>query len=253
MDIEIIERTRKHMFAYLAIYFTLPILIGFIAIDYIEGDLEEQIMNLIAGAVLVAVFVAIRKFQLDKPIYRISLSLLSAVFLYNVIIGSGAGNALYFLFPFPLIFVFFLGKNEGSIFSAVFTVILTVILVNPFNFAFFFYPLGVALRFLASYLLVTFLALGLEAAREKYGILLLDKQKQLELDKIELEEAFANIKTLRGLIPICSHCKKIRDDKGYWQQVELYVREHSDARFSHGICPECYVTHYPGYPLPGQE
>jgi PAS domain S-box-containing protein len=55
----------------------------------------------------------------------------------------------------------------------------------------------------------------------------------------ELTEALDNIKTLRGLIPICASCKKIRDDQGYWQQVEVYVRDRSEAEFSHGLCPDC--------------
>ncbi len=60
----------------------------------------------------------------------------------------------------------------------------------------------------------------------------------------ELKEAFANVKTLRGLIPICASCKKIRDDKGYWRQVEVYVRDRSEAEFSHGICPDCMKKLY---------
>ncbi len=60
----------------------------------------------------------------------------------------------------------------------------------------------------------------------------------------ELKEALANVKTLRGLIPICASCKKIRDDKGFWSQVEVYVRERSEAQFSHGICPECMKKLY---------
>jgi PAS domain S-box-containing protein len=55
----------------------------------------------------------------------------------------------------------------------------------------------------------------------------------------ELQDALANVKTLRGLFPICAWCKKIRDDQGYWQQIEAYIRDHSDADFSHCICPEC--------------
>ena len=51
----------------------------------------------------------------------------------------------------------------------------------------------------------------------------------------------ANIKRLSGLLPICSYCKRIRSDQDYWQQVETYLSEHADVRFSHGICPECYV------------
>jgi sigma-B regulation protein RsbU (phosphoserine phosphatase) len=63
----------------------------------------------------------------------------------------------------------------------------------------------------------------------------------------ELQDALQNIKTLQGLIPICASCKKIRDDKGYWNQIEAYISEHSSAEFSHGICPECAKKIYPGY------
>ena len=62
----------------------------------------------------------------------------------------------------------------------------------------------------------------------------------------ELEHALGEIKVLRGLLPICSHCKKIRDEQGKWHPVEGYIRDHSNADFSHGICPECLNKHYPG-------
>lgn len=55
----------------------------------------------------------------------------------------------------------------------------------------------------------------------------------------QLKEALANVKTLSGLLPICSHCKKIRNDTGYWDSVESYLRRHTEARFTHGMCPEC--------------
>lgn len=61
----------------------------------------------------------------------------------------------------------------------------------------------------------------------------------------ELQEALAEVKTLSGLLPICSHCKKIRDDKGYWNSLEKYLVEHTDALLSHGICPDCLQVHYP--------
>ncbi|HLP15695.1 MAG TPA: response regulator, partial [Bacteroidota bacterium] len=56
---------------------------------------------------------------------------------------------------------------------------------------------------------------------------------------VELQEALANVKTLNGLLPICATCKKIRNDEGYWQQVDRYVAEHTEATFTHGICPDC--------------
>jgi DNA-binding response OmpR family regulator len=63
----------------------------------------------------------------------------------------------------------------------------------------------------------------------------------------ELQKALAEIRTLKGLIPICSCCKKIRDDKGYWNQLEIYISEHTDAVFTHAICPNCAERLYPEY------
>lgn len=63
----------------------------------------------------------------------------------------------------------------------------------------------------------------------------------------ELQDALKNVRTLKGLLPICASCKKIRDDKGYWQQIESFVSEHSDAEFSHGLCPDCAVKLYPDH------
>ena len=70
------------------------------------------------------------------------------------------------------------------------------------------------------------------------------EQELLNLNR-ELKNSIETIKTLRGLIPICANCKKIRDDKGYWNQIETYIQKHSEAEFSHGICPECARKLYP--------
>jgi len=66
----------------------------------------------------------------------------------------------------------------------------------------------------------------------------------------ELQDALSRVKMLSGMLPICANCKKIRDDKGYWNQIELYIKEHSEAEFSHGICPDCCKKLYPGFTDP---
>jgi len=94
-----------------------------------------------------------------------------------------------------------------------------------------------------------------------------ESNKKLSSEKIErerlfkevkeknkaLQKAVSEIKKLRGILPICSYCKKIRDDKGYWNRVESYIRDRSDAKFSHGICPECAEKYYPDMDLYGDE
>lgn len=77
----------------------------------------------------------------------------------------------------------------------------------------------------------------------------ISRRKNVEMEKerliAELQLALSKVKALSGLLPICASCKKIRDDKGYWQQIEAYIQDHSEAEFSHGICPECGKRLYP--------
>lgn len=72
-----------------------------------------------------------------------------------------------------------------------------------------------------------------------YQKVALRQRSELEDKNEKIEEALTEVKQLSGLLPICASCKKIRDDRGYWQQIEFYIRDHSDADFSHGICPDC--------------
>jgi hypothetical protein len=86
-------------------------------------------------------------------------------------------------------------------------------------------------------------------ARNLRAHLLARQRAEAERERLiaELREALANVKTLKGLIPICSSCKKVRDDKGYWTQLESYLAQHSEAEFSHGLCVDCMRKLYPDY------
>jgi DNA-binding response OmpR family regulator len=79
-------------------------------------------------------------------------------------------------------------------------------------------------------------------ARTQVGMRMVALQETMARRLAELEAAMANVKQLRGLLPMCSYCKKIRVDDKYWQQLEGYLTDHSDAEFSHGICPECFPS-----------
>jgi CheY-like chemotaxis protein len=71
------------------------------------------------------------------------------------------------------------------------------------------------------------------------------REEELARTNQALRDALLEIRTLRGLIPICASCKKIRSDEGLWQQIEVYLRQHTEAEFSHGLCPDCVETLYP--------
>jgi DNA-binding response OmpR family regulator len=80
-------------------------------------------------------------------------------------------------------------------------------------------------------------------ARLRAGVRIVQLQEALLERFHQLEESLKRVKQLQGLLPICSYCKKIRNDRNYWEQVDAYVASHSEAQFSHGVCPECYELH----------
>lgn len=89
-------------------------------------------------------------------------------------------------------------------------------------------------------------------ARVNTHISLLRLQQDLKRQNQELAEALANVKTLTGLLPICAWCKKIRNDTGYWEQVEEYIRHRTTAHFTHGLCPDCAPIYFPDSENPKQ-
>jgi len=80
-------------------------------------------------------------------------------------------------------------------------------------------------------------------ARLEVGTRMIEMREELTARVKELQEALCHIKTLQGILPICSYCKKIRDDRNYWQQLESYLVTHTDVQISHGACPECIQKH----------
>ncbi len=80
-------------------------------------------------------------------------------------------------------------------------------------------------------------------ARVNVGVQMVQLQTELSQRVRELEEALARVNQLQGLLPICSYCKSIRDDQDYWHRVEAYISHHSQAQFSHGVCPDCYAKY----------
>lgn len=77
-------------------------------------------------------------------------------------------------------------------------------------------------------------------ARVQVGVRIVELQQRLTAQLAQLKDALNSVKRLEGLLPMCSYCKSIRDDQDYWQQLESYIADHSDAQFSHSICPTCY-------------
>lgn len=124
------------------------------------------------------------------------------------------------------------------VFSALFLEFKTLELVGAFLFLI---PLN--------YLGITILRSNNRTKRSEYAALQESKRHGVEKEKLieELQTALAEVKTLRGFIPICSKCKKIRDDKGFWEKIENYIQDRTEAKFSHSLCPNCTTDLYRGF------
>jgi hypothetical protein len=248
-----VERTRRRQLIGLLTSFGIPVTLMFGVVDYLEGDTVEFLVDVTLVAILSAGLIAIFKYNKDRPAYFVGLNMLALALLYNVAIGAGSGSALYWVFILPSLLFFFQGRRDGLISVGVVLVLLSLLLFLPGLVHAHDYGLKTSLRFFPSLLFVAVIGYGLESSRYRFSDMLRREHEELLEEKANLEKALRQIKTLRGLLPMCASCKKIRDDNGYWKQIEAYLHEHSDAKFSHGICPDCAKELYPDIKIYGDE
>lgn len=149
------------------------------------------------------------------------LGLAVAIFSLDFLIPKGVADALLYVAPVAWI-ALWSNRQEASL-----VVIVAMICTAGAILGFLLSPPGL---------------LWLGIANRGITIFVLWLIAILSLTRKRVEE---EVKILRGLLPICSYCKKIRDDKGYWKQIEVYIAANSQADFSHGLCPECGMEHYP--------
>ena len=239
-----LDRNRKRQFFFLMNMFIFPVLVFLTLMNYFRGEIHDFVIDLVLCLVLLVTVAASYKFDIDRTIYRISLFIWFAAVLYAAAVGSGYGSALYWILVAPVVLFFFFEKKEGQIWVGIFLVLTGILIFFSSFLGAYSYDLYHRIGFTASFLLITGIGWGVETNRSKYSQLLAEERDHLALETKQLQKAMAEIKTLNEMLPICSYCKKIRDDKGYWQQVEAYIHDHSGAEFSHGICPECSKKYY---------
>ena len=244
-DADRTERARRRQLIGFLCAFGIPVIVVFGVVDFLEGDTLELFADVALLGILLAGLIAIFKFDKDRPAYLIALNLLALAVLYNVGIGAGEETALYWVFVLPLLLFFFQGRRDGLISVGLVLLLLSLLLFQPGLVGAYDYGTPTGLRFFFSFLFVAIIAYGLESSRDRFSHMLRREHAELLEEKVRLEQALKQIKTLQGLLPICANCKKVRDDRGYWKQIESYVHEHSGATFSHGICPDCAKALYP--------
>jgi hypothetical protein len=239
------ERRRRRQLIVLLTSFGIPVILVFGIVDYLEGDTIEFLVDVTLVAILAVGLIAIFKYNKDRPAYFFGLNMLALAVLYNVAIGAGKESAIYWVFILPSLLFFFQGRRDGLVSVGFVLFLLSLLLFQPGLLHAHDYGMKTGLRFFPSLFFVAVIGYGLESSRDRFSDMLRREHEELLDEKANLEKALKQIKTLHGLLPMCSSCKKIRDDSGYWKQIEAYLHEHSDAKFSHGICPDCAKELYP--------
>ena len=160
-------------------------------------------------------------------------------------------SAIVWVLLFPSVSISLMGTRRGVLFSVVlFLAISAVFFFQNESFITGQYSIPFQIRLTAVYTTITLLAIIGEELRSRIQERLKKSNREKEEAIQKLNKSLREIKTLQGILPICAHCNKIRDDKGYWQAVDQYIHTRTDVRFSHALCPECMAKHYSDYDEP---
>lgn len=223
------QRKRSFLALFLGILVLSLTILG--VLNSMDGELTTPDLVVWLGfAFGLLSLLALRYLKNVEPIFSLGFAITLAILTYETAVGNGGGMAFLWFYFFPLATFFLFGKTGGLLWVLLSWVIAAGLLV--FDLGTYSYPFATGVRFWVTYTLVCILSYGLESSRSHY-------YNRLLIEKNALEAALQQIKTLHGLFPICASCKKIRDDTGYWHQVESYISRHTEAEFSHSICPEC--------------
>lgn len=216
---------------------------------------------------------ALGRMEKGVIVYRINVALYSVLLAYMLVFGGEGGSKILWMYTFSLIAFFLVGKREGVLWAGGLLLIGAFLLMGVFpGLPVYSYPKDFKIRFFTTYAIVATIAFWFEHFREIYRTGMETKCVELETERTRLEfeilerrrtesekehaiahlkDALAQVRVLRGLLPICSSCKKIRDEHGNWTQIEAYIDERSEAKFSHGICPDCARRLYPDFHIGG--
>jgi hypothetical protein len=252
------EARRRFAFYSVFVALGMPVMIAFAGADFLEGRYLVSCLTLAAGASLLTGWFSLRVGYEDLRVYRGNAMAFGVMVVYMVMVGGDQGSWALWLFAYPPVVIFLLGEWEGGAWAAASFVPVAVLLWIPLpGWHAYSYPPAFKARYATMYVVMTTLILAYEVARRRYrddmraALRKLEADKQLLSQEIEQRErAEAEREMLKGLVPICSHCHRIRDDHGYWSQLEIYMHEHADVEFSHGICPTCLREKYPEVPQP---
>lgn len=231
-----LDEQRKRGFLALFLLTVVPVLLVFGLANFLADGMSPEVLVISLGLLIgLTILSALHTLKNMLPLFRVGTLAFVGLLAFEVATGNGHGVAFLWFYFHPVAAFFLFGIWEGLFWVSLSWSLSLILLV--FNGGPHSYDLAIGLRFMVTYTLVSILSYGLESSRQRY-------YTQLLVEKTALEAALQQVRTLQGLLPICASCKKIRDDAGYWHQVESYLSHHAAVEFSHSICPDCRLSLY---------
>ncbi|MBN2688780.1 MAG: hypothetical protein JXR85_11495 [Deltaproteobacteria bacterium] len=250
-DIEVLRKIVLTNMMFVVAFFVLSV---FCVVAYSETYYLLCIVDAALFLFLIGIFFYLRKTKDHQSSSLLCIIALGGFCLFCVVYAGIHNTTIYiWAFVYPLLALFLLGTVRGSFYTLLFLGIVCMIFIADRYVAFLIpNPIENEIRFGAVYITIYLIAFVMEKVRRatqdqlnsltsKLAGTISEKEDLIQ----ELQNTIDEVTVLRGILPICSQCKKIRDDKGYWHQVEAYVRTHSEADFTHGLCPDCMRELYP--------
>lgn len=216
----------------LLIVVVAPILTAYGIEDLLSGRVLNGAFDLLLTAFMLRALHVLVRTPDARPVYRLFAGLVLVALFFEL--DGGEAFAFLWVYPLPGVAMVLLGHREGLAWSAATLAVTAVPFLGPVGHS---YELSTGTRMLVTFTVVTVLSFGFELSRAR-------SYRRLSAEKKALESALDRVATLRGLLPICPQCKKVRDDRGQWQDIEPFVGERTGGSFSHGLCPECLEELY---------
>lgn len=234
------ERQRlKHYSVFAAL--ALPTMGGFGVFNLITGHVGVGVAVITSVVGLFVGWLLMRAGVRQELVFRSNSVFFAGVILFLTYSGGPEGSQILWSYSFPLVVHFLMSQREGLVWSIIHYVLTAAIVLDLIPvLSPYAYSVPFQIRYLVTLFIVAAVSYWFEYFRVEYRL-------GMEAERAQLQDALAQVRTLRGLLPICSSCKKIRDDSDQWVDVEDYIHDRSEADFSHGICPQCAGKLYPEF------
>jgi len=226
----------------------------FAAMNFVRENQVLGLADLITAVIVLGSYFHLR---FSRNLLLIScISIVTSGVFFLFVLAHGDMNLATYVWTcvFPVIAVFLLGSGPGAYLAYFYlAVIIGFFIASPHLDGVTRYPLFIQIRILSVYFLIASSAIVMEIRRHKLFLALQTRRTELagqiaNLESVQrekkiliqrLQKSLTEVRTLKSFLPICSYCKKIRDDAGYWSMLEQYLGAHTDARVEMGLCPEC--------------